>query len=1060
MKRLIEWSIDHHWMVLALSVLLAAAGVWTARSMPVDVFPDLTAPTVTILTEGRGMAPEEMETLVTFPIEAAINGASGVRRVRSATAVGVAVVWVEFDWGTDIFQARQIVAEKLALVGSALPPQVERPVLAPISSIMGEILFFAISSETDDPLTLRTVADTVVRRRLLAVSGVSQVTPIGGAERQFQVIAHPDQLRANGISVTELLDAVRGASQNTSAGIYMEGPQEYVLQTIGRARTTDEIADTVVALRGERSVLVRDVADVREGAGLKRGEGSRNGKPAVIVGVLKQPGANTVELTRRLDQELDALQRELPRGMTIDRRIFRQSDFIEVAVENVVNALRDGGLLVVVIVILFLANLRAAAITLTAIPLSLAAAVLVLRAFDATINTMTLGGMAIAIGALVDDAIIDVENVVRRLRENVARPTEEQRPTAVIVRDATLEIRTSIVFATIIIVLVFLPIFGLAGVEGRLLTPLALAYIVALLASLLVAIVVTPALGYAFLPGARSILRGHDGWLSRTLRNRFAKDLPRALDHPRLVMAASALLLIVALAAMTRLGTAFLPEFNEGTLTIQANTLPGTSLPKSDEIGRRVEQILLSQPEVVATARRTGRAELDEHVQGVEAAEIDVGLRETDRPRAELLAQLRREFSTLPGTNVTIGQPISHRIDHMLSGTRANIAVKIVGDDLLTLRRLGERVRDVMMAVPGAVDVSLEQQTEVPVVRFVLNRTAIARYGLRPNDVAEAVETSFAGAVVGRIFDKATAFDLVVKFDPAAQADFDRLADLPVDTPNGGPVPIRLLADVRREQGPNMILRENVQRRIVISSNVAGRDLGGVVEDMRTAVAQAVPMPPGYHVEYGGQFESEQSASRRLMVLGVGVVVGVFMLLVLAFGRSRDALLIMVNLPLALIGGVVGVFLAGGVLSVASMIGFITLFGIATRNGIMLVSHIHHLMQEEGVTDFREAVERGARERLIPILMTAMAAGLALIPLAFGGGKPGSEIQTPMAIVILCGLMTSTLLNMVVVPTMYLRYARPVPVRERVAVTAPSADERDRGRAPFGPPPHPIQSEG
>ncbi|HEY5618074.1 MAG TPA: efflux RND transporter permease subunit [Vicinamibacterales bacterium] len=1061
MKRLIQWSIDHHWMVLALSVLLAAAGLWTARGMPVDVFPDLTAPTVTILTEGRGMAPEEMETLVTFPIEAAINGASDVRRVRSATAVGIAVVWVEFDWGTDIFLARQIVAEKLALVSGSLPPQVERPILAPISSIMGEILFFAISSDVDDPLTLRTVADTVVRRRLLGVPGVSQVTPIGGAERQFQVVAHPDQLRANNVTVTELLDAVRGASQNTSAGIYMEGPQEYVLQTIGRARTPDEIAETVVALRGERSVLVRDLADVREGAALKRGEGSRSGKPAVIVGVLKQPGTNTVELTARLDQELDRLQQELPSGMTIDRRIFRQSDFIEVAVQNVVDALRDGGLLVVAIVVLFLANLRAAAITLTAMPLSLAAAVLVLRAFDATINTMTLGGMAIAIGALVDDAIIDVENVVRRLRENAARPPAEQTPTAVVVRDATLEIRTSIVFATIIIVLVFLPIFGLSGVEGRLLTPLALAYIVALLASLGVAMIVTPALGYAFLPGARSILQGHEGWLARTLKGRFAKDLPRVLDRPRLVMAVSAALLIGALVAMTQFGTAFLPEFNEGTLTIQANTLPGTSLVKSDEIGGRVEQILLAQPEVVATARRTGRAEYDEHVQGVEAAEIDVGLRDTGRPRAELLAELRRGFAGLPGTNVTIGQPISHRIDHMLSGTRANIAVKIVGDDLLTLRRLGERVRDVMMGIPGAVDVSLEQQTEVPVVRFVLNRQAIARYGLRPDEVAEAVETSLAGAIVGRIFDRATAFDLVVKFDPASQTDFERLADLPIDTPNGGPVPIRVLADVRRELGPNMILRENVQRRIVISSNVAGRDLGSVVEDMRSAVAQAVPMPPGYRVEYGGQFESEQSASQRLLLLGAGVIVGVFMLLVLAFGRPRDALLIMVNLPLALIGGVAGVFLAGGVLSVASMIGFITLFGIATRNGIMLVSHIQHLMKEEGVTNFREAVERGARERLIPILMTAMAAGLALIPLAFGGGKPGSEIQTPMAIVILCGLMSSTLLNMVVVPTMYLRYARPAPVRsESEPATSPATDDLNRRHAPFAPPPRPVQSEG
>lgn len=1025
MNRIIQWSIDHHWMVVVFSALLFAGGVWTARDMPVDVFPDLTAPTVTILTEGRGMAPEEMESLVTFPIESAINGASNVRRVRSATALGVAVVWVEFDWGTDIFQARQVVAEKLAFVGGTLPPQVERPVLAPVSSIMGEILFFSISSETQDPLELRTVADTVVRRRLLAVAGVSQVTPIGGAERQYQVIAHPDQLRASHISLTELLDAVKGASQNTSAGVYTEGPQEYVLQAVGRVHRPDEIGETVVAMRGGRPVLIRDVADVREGAAFKRGEGSRNGKPAVIVGVQKQPGANTLELTARLDRELDRLQQELPTGMTIDRRIFRQADFIEVAVDNVVKALRDGGLLVVVIVLLFLANLRAAAITLTAMPLSLAAAILVLRGFGATINTMTLGGMAIAIGALVDDAIIDVENVVRRLRENQAKPPEQQASSADVVRDATLEIRTSIVFATIIIVLVFLPVFGLTGVEGRLLTPLAFAYIVSLLASLAVAIVVTPALSYAFLPNARSIERGHDGWLARALKARFAKDLPRALDHPATVMTAAVVLLMIAVAALTRVGTAFLPEFHESSLTVQANTLPGTSLGKSDEIGRRVEQIMLAEPDVVATARRTGRAELDEHVQGVEAAEIDVGLRETGRPRAELLAALRRGFSTLPGTNVTIGQPISHRIDHMLSGTRANIAVKVFGDDLGTLRRLGERVREAVSRVPGVVDLSLEQQMDVPVLRFVLNRTAIARYGLHPGNVGEAIETSFAGATAGRIFDRGTAFDLTVKFDPSTSDDFEDIADLPVDTPTAGPVPIRVLADVRREEGPNMILRENVQRRIVISCNVAGRDLGSVIDDIRNGIAQAVPMPAGYRVEYGGQFESQQSASRRLGVLFVGVVAGLFMLLVLAFGRARDAVIVMANLPLALIGGVAGVYLAGGVLSVASMIGFITLFGIATRNGIMLVSHIQHLMTSEGVSDFRDAVERGAHERLVPILMTAMAAGLALIPLALGGGKTGSEIQTPMAIVILCGLMTSTLLNMIVVPTLYLRFAKP-----------------------------------
>jgi CzcA family heavy metal efflux pump len=1025
MKRLIQWAIDHHWIVFALSVMLLVTGGWAARGMPIDVFPDLNAPTVTILAEGRGMAPEELEALVTFPIESAINGASGVRRVRSATAVGIGVIWVEFDWGTDIYIARQLVAERLATVAGSLPPQVEPPVLAPISSIMGEILFFALSSDTVDPLELRTVADTVVRRRLLAVPGVAQVTPIGGAERQFQIVADPEALRANAVSLTELLEAARGASENASAGIYVEGPQEYVLQAVGRVRTADEISESMVAMRGARSVLIRDVAAVREGPALKRGEGSRNAAPAVIVGIQKQPGANTIDVTARLDRELDLLQSELTPGVTIDRRIFRQADFIQVAVNNVIRALLEGSLLVVLVVVLFLANARAAAITLTALPLSLAAAVLVLRGFGATINTMTLGGLAIAIGALVDDAIIDVENVVRRLRENAARPSDDRRPAVAVVRDATVEIRTSIVFATVIIVLVFLPIFGLSGVEGRLMTPLAYAYVVALLASLAVAIVVTPALCFAFLPRAKAITHGDEGWLARALKARFARDLPRALERPMLVTALAVLLLAAAVVAMSRFGTAFLPEFHEGSLTISVNTLPGTSLETSNEIGRRVERILLQQPEVIATARRTGRAEFDEHVQGVEAAEIDVGLHEGGRPREVLLASLRQGFAGLPGTNVSIGQPISHRIDHMLSGTRANIAVKIVGEDLVTLRRLGERVRDAMSGVAGVADLTLEPQADIPFVRFIVNRAAIARYGLRVRDVAEAIETSFAGTAVGRVFDRGAAFDLVVKLDPRVAVDFERIADLPVHTAGGATVPLRVLADVRRETGANMILRENVQRRIVVSCNVAGRDLGGVVNDIRAAVEAQVPMPEGYRVEYGGQFESQQSATERLLVLGGAVIAGLFVILVAAFGRARDALLVMLNLPLALIGGVVGVFLAGGVLTVASIIGFITLFGIATRNGIMLVTHIHHLMQEEGVTSFREAVERGARERLIPILMTAMAAGLALIPLALGGGEAGSEIQTPMAIVILCGLTTSTLLNMIVVPTLYLKYGEP-----------------------------------
>jgi len=1024
MKRLIAWSIDHRWMVLVCSLLLLAAGWWTARDMPIDVFPDLTAPTVTVLTEGRGMSPSEMEALVTFPIETAVNGSSGVRRVRSATALGISVVWVEFDWGTDIYIARQIVSEKLSLIASGLPPQAGRPILAPISSIMGEILFFAVSSDTRDAMDLRTIADTAIRRRLLAVAGVSQVTPIGGEEKQYQIVANASRLRANGVSIDQVIRAVEASSANTSPGVFVEGPQEYVLEAIGRVRSADDIETTVVSRHGDRPVLVRDVAEVRAGAALKRGEGSRSGRPAVIIGVQKQPGANTIELTRRLDAELDGLQRELV-GVTIDRRIFRQADFIETAIDNVVKALRDGGFLVVLVVVLFLANGRAAAITLTAIPLSLAGAILVLRGMGATLNTMTLGGLAIATGALVDDAIIDVENVVRRLRENQLRPPEERRHAGDIVRDATLEINSSIVFATLIIILVFLPVFGLSGVEGRLLAPLGFAYIVALAVSLAVAIVVTPALCAIFLPHAASVARGHEGWLARHLKANYTRWLPTVLDRPRAVITVAALFMAAALVGLAFAGSAFLPEFHEGTLTLSVNTMPGTSLAKSDEIGQRVEKILLAQPEVVATARRQGRAEYDEHVQGVEASEIDVGLRDTGRPRAALLADLRRGFSAIAGTNVVIGQPISHRIDHMLSGTRANIAIKIFGDDMGTLRRLGQRAQEVVRGVAGVVDLSLEQQVDVATIRFVLDRGALARYGLRVDDVTRTIETSFSGTTVGRMFESGIAFDLVVKLSDGANPDFERISMLPIDTPDGTTIPVSAVARVVREEGPNIVLRENVQRRIVVSCNVAGRDLGGVIADIRRDVASQVSFPAGYRVEYGGQFESQQSASRRLVLLGGVALAGLFTLLMLAFGRTRDALIVMVNLPLALIGGVAGVYVAGGVLSVASIIGFITLFGIATRNGIMLVSHVQHLVTEEGVTDFRAAVLRGSQERLVPILMTALAAGLALIPLAFSGGRAGSEIQTPMAIVILCGLTTSTFLNMAVVPTLYLRYGRP-----------------------------------
>ncbi len=1022
---LIRWSLRNRGLVLALAGGFLAWGGYVVSRMPIDVLPDLTAPTVTVLVEGRGMAPTEMESLVTFPIEAALNGAAGVRRVRSATAVGIAVIWVEFEWGEDIYRARQTVSEKLSVVADTLPPEVERPVLAPVSSIMGEILFIALDSDKHSPLELRTVADTSIRRRLLAVPGVSQVTPIGGGQKQYQVLVSPAMLKAYGVTLSEVEEALRRSNRNTSAGFLVAGGQEYLIQGIGRATELESIAQTVVATRGTQPVLVGHLGEVQIGAALKRGEGSHNGKPAVVLGIQKQPGANTLQLTRTLDAVLDDVQQSLPQGMTIEKHIFRQADFIEAAYRNLLGALRDGGLLVIVVVFVFLANLRASSITILAIPLSLLAAVIVMKLAGATINSMTLGGLAIAVGAVVDDAIINVENVFRRLRGNAQKFPEEQRPVLEVVYRASSEIQGSIVFATIIIILVFLPLFFLSGVEGLLLRPLGLAYVAALFASLVVALTVTPVLCSYLLPRARAVVEGHEPRLVQWLKHRYERDLPRALDNSRLVLGGSAVLLLATIISFFWAGRTFLPEFNEGTLTISAVTLPGTSLEESNKVGTTVEQILLGIPEVSATARRTGRAELDEHVQGVESAEIDVGLKMGDRSKAELLAEMRGRLSLVPGMNFTIGQPISHRIDHMLSGTRANIAVKIFGDDLQTLRDLAKQVEAAMRDVPGVVDLSTEQQIDIPTVRVRFDRAALARYGLLVGDAAEALQAALVGQEVGQIFEGQVAFPLVVRYPFEARTHLDDLRQTLIDTPTGARVPLGAIADIREDRGPNFISRENVQRKIVVMCNVAGRDLRSVVNDVRRHVQASVTLPQGYHVEYGGQFESEAEASRLLLFLGVAVVLGILVILTAAFRSFADAVIIMVNLPLALIGGMVGVFLSGGVLSVASIIGFITLFGIATRNGIMMVSHIKNLMEVEGVADFRQAVIRGALERLSPILMTALAAGLALIPLALGAGKPGSELEAPMAIVILFGLLSSTALNMVVVPAAYLRFGRP-----------------------------------
>ena len=953
-----------------------------------------------------------------------MNGAAGVRRVRSSTGIGIAIVWIEFEGDFDVFRARQIVSEKLQLAQASLPPDVPRPVLAPVSSIMGEIEFIALGSDRHDAIALKTTADWVLRRRLLAVPGVAQVIPTGGETKQYQVLVNPERLVAYELGLNDVLEALRRTNQNSSAGFYVDGAQEYLIHAVGRVRTLDDIGATVVAMRAGQPVLVRQIADVKVGPALKRGEGSHDGKPAVILGIQKQPGANTLELTRRLDAGLDDIQATLPEGMTIARNVFRQADFIETAIGNLKAALRDGAILVLVIVAIFLASGRATAITVLAIPLSMAVAVLVLGATGATINTMTLGGMAIAVGDLVDDAIVDVENVVRRLRENSALAEHAQKPTREIVYEASREVRGSVVFATLVILLVFLPLFFLPGVEGRLLRPLGAAYVIALAASLAVALTVTPALAAVLLPKSRTIRAARESRLVRGLRAGYDRMLGLLLHRWRILGSFSLVVLALAGFAVSRAGRAFLPDFNEGTLTISVVTLPGTSLEESDRLGRRVEEILLAQPEVTSTARRTGRAKLDEHAQDVNAAEIDVGLsmKQGGRAKEQLLDALRHDFSLLPGTNVTIGQPISHRIDHMLSGTRANIAVKIFGDDLRELRRLGEEVKALMQDVPGVVDLSIEQQADIPILTMQIDREAIAQRGLRAGDVAEVIEASFAGQIVSRVRERQTAFDLLVRLERGAVADLDAIRATLVSTPSGARIPLHALADVRKDRGPNTIGREDVQRKLVVMCNVSGRDLGGVVDDIRARVGERVKMPRGYHVAYGGQFEAAADAARTLAFVGALSLCGVFALLVAGLGSMRDAALVLVNLPLALVGGVAGVFVSGGVLSIASMVGFITLFGIATRNGIMLVSHVHRLTEHEGVLDPVEAVRRGASERLAPILMTALAAGLALIPLALGGGKPGSEIQSPMAVVIVFGLLSSTTLNMLVLPALYLRF--------------------------------------
>ena len=1019
LNALIRWSIQNRLIVVIGMMASLVIGVYLALQLPIDVFPDLTAPTVTILTEVHNMAPEEVETLVTFPIETALNGATGVRRVRSVSGIGISIVWVDFDWGMDIFRARQVVSEKLQLTQAMLPPDIPTPVLAPISSIMGEIMLMGVTGEPDQLMEMRTIADWAIRRRVLALAGVSQVIPLGGEVQQYQVLVDPERLRLHGITLDDVMQGAAASSSNSSGGFYSRSGKEFLIRGLGRVQSLDQLRRTPIGGSSSPAVRLQDVASVVIGPRVRRGVGSVNGKEAVVLAVLKQPEADTLVLTRQIDTVLDEIESSLPEAIGIERFIFRQSDFIKAAVSNVLRALRDGAILVVVILFLFLLNLRTTLISITAIPLSLFFAVGIFWVFGGTINTMTLGGMAIAIGALVDDAIIDVENVFRHLRLNLKRG-EDRQPDDRVIYEASSEVRYPIMFATLIVIVVFVPLFALSGLEGRMLRPLGISYIVSIFGSLLVALTVTPALCSYLIPRSKALYHAEEAWLVRHTKKLYAPLLNQALSRPAPILVVALVLLIPALLSVPYMGRTFLPEFNEGTLTITQITLPGTSLQESDRLGRTAEEILHSNPEVLSTSRRTGRAELDEHAQEVNAAEIDVRFRLQERDREEFLAALRSQFSVVPGTVFSIGQPISHRIDHMLSGTRAAVAVKLFGPDLLTLRSLAREIRDVMNEVAGVVDLSVEPQTHVPQLQIRFDRDAIGAYGLSMDAVHTVVDAGLNGEVVGQIFEEQRAWDLLVRFPQDARDDPEAIERIRVESPSGVSIPLMQLADIVIDSGPNRISREDVQRKIVIQCNVAERDVRTTVNEIRAAVGQRVQLPDEYYVVYGGQFESEAKASRLVGILSLVAILGVFFLLYVAFSSFRLAILMMSNLPLALIGGVVAVFLSGGILSIASMVGFITLLGIATRNGILLVSRYEDLLKKE--RSLQEAILQGSMDRLNPILMTALTAGLALIPLALTGHRPGNEIQSPLAVVVLGGLISSTFLNMIVLPALCSRF--------------------------------------
>lgn len=1019
LNKIIYYSLHNRLVILVCALLLMIWGTYTAFNTDVDVFPDLNAPTVVIMTEANGMAPEEVERLVTFPVETAVNGAMDVRRVRSSSTTGFSVVWVEFDWGTDIYRARQIVSEKLAVLGESLPENVGKPTLGPQSSILGEMMILGLTADSTSLLDLRTIADWTIRPRLLSTGGVAQVAVIGGDIKEYQILLDPARMKHYGVGLNEVLDVCRNMNRNANGGVLYEFDNEYIIRGVLSTSKAEEIAQGVVKTVNEYPVTLGDIATVKIGGkSPKLGTASERTKPAVLITVTKQPDTSTEKLMEKLDEIVVDLRKNLPADVHVSTDIFRQSHFIDNSINNVKKSLFEGSFFVVIVLFLFLMNIRTTVISLVALPLSLLVSIIVLHYMGLTINTMSLGGMAIAIGSLVDDAIVDVENVYKRIRENRLLPPDQQRSTLEVVYDASREVRMPILNSTLIIVVSFVPLFFLSGMEGRMLVPLGIAFIVALFASTVVALTLTPVLcSYLLNRKATGMKELREAWIARKLKVVYKRALELALAYQKWVLGTTIALFVVALVIFFHLGRSFLPPFNEGSFTINVSSLPGISLDESDQIGRRAEALLLQVPEIKTVARKTGRAELDEHALGVNVSEIEAPFELQDRSRDEVMNDVRKKLSTISGANIEIGQPISHRIDAMLSGTEANIAIKLFGTDLNLMFTVGNQIKAAIQTIPGLVDLKVEQQIERPQLTITPKRELLAKYGIPLPEFEEYINVMLGGEAVSQVYDDGKSFDLTVKTSDASRATMDDISNLMIDAA-GQKVPLSYVADIRSVTGPNTINRENVQRKIVISANVSERDLRSVVNEIQDRVEANIRLPEGYHIEYGGQFESEAAASRTLLLTSLMSLLVIFMLLYNEFKDVKESGVILLNLPLALIGGVIILWLTSGEISIPAIIGFISLFGIATRNGMLLISHYTHL-RGEGM-GLRESVIQGSLDRLNPILMTALSSALALIPLALNGDLPGNEIQSPMATVILGGLLTSTFLNGFIIPIVYL----------------------------------------